>query len=159
MPASQLAEINDPPAVVYNPPDINPNLHPPPDAIDVLNIIEAGVDFKANLLPDYTQHLKRPKFDKSPSVPVGKGNYLNTYAGFCDGSVDSWCKRSADEKCLLYAHNDGRNGILMNSVSGWMVLNLPDLKVSQNERGRLCKYVLVSNYHLKHSSFCYGINT
>jgi hypothetical protein len=132
MPPSQANEINNPPPVVYNPPDIfNPNLHPPAHTIDVLNIVEAGVDFRANLLPDYSHYLKKPKFEKAPTVPVGKGHYLNTYAGFCDGSVDSFCRRGAAETCLLYAHNDGRNGIMMNSVSGWVVLNLPDLKVSQ----------------------------
>ena len=130
MPPAQLKELNDPPANLYTGPDIfNPNLHPPVGAVDVLNIVEAGVDFAPNLVPDYLQYINTPQFAKSPSVPVGKGHYLDTYAGVCDGSVDSWCKRSADTDCLLYGHNDGRKGLVMNSASGWMVLNLPDVKV------------------------------
>jgi hypothetical protein len=29
---------------------------------------------------------------------------------------------------LLYGHNDGRNGLLFDSYSGWIVMNIPDLK-------------------------------
>lgn len=135
MPSAQLAHINDPPKNIYEGPDVfNKNLHPPAGALDVLNIVEAGVDFSSNLVPDYVQYLKKPKFEKAPSVPVGKGHFLDTYSGFCDGSVDSWCNRDWGEKCLLYAHNDGRKGILLNSVSGWMVLNLPDVKVRKKPR-------------------------
>jgi hypothetical protein len=130
MPPTQRSEINDPPPTIYTGPDVfNPNLHPPPGAIDVLNIVESGVDFVPNLVPDYVQYLNMPKFVKAPSVPVGKGHYLDTHAGFCDGSVDSWCRRDPGSDCLMYGHNDGRNGLVMNSAAGWMVLNLPDVKV------------------------------
>ena len=30
--------------------------------------------------------------------------------------------------CLLYGHNDGRHGIMMDGYSGWMVMNIPDLR-------------------------------
>jgi len=129
MPPSQLEHMNDPPETIYEAPDtFNENLHPPAGAIDVLSIIEAGVPYSSNLVPDYTHFYTKPKFERDPILPVGKGYYLNTYAGFCDGSVDSWCKRQADEGCLLYGHNDGRNGIKMDSFCGWMVTNLPDVK-------------------------------
>jgi hypothetical protein len=126
-----LAEINDPPETVYNPPDVfNPSLHPPPGAIDVLKIVEAGVDFRSVLNPDYTSFYKKPTFANPLKVPVGKGVQLDTQAGdtTCDGSVDSWCKRSEESTCLLYGHNDGRNGLKYNSYSGWIVMNIPDLK-------------------------------
>jgi len=129
MPPSQAEQINDPPKSVYQPPDVfNENLHPPPGAVDVLNIIEAGVPFQSNLAPDYSHYYKKPLFKNNPSLPVGKGYHLKTYAGFCDGSLDSWCKKSEDQDCLLYSHNDGRNGILMDSYCGWMVINLPELQ-------------------------------
>ncbi|KAL3936820.1 MAG: hypothetical protein SGARI_002396, partial [Bacillariaceae sp.] len=86
MPSTQLSEINDPPPVLYEGPDVfNKDLHPPPGALDVLNIVEGGIDFVPNLVPDYVQYLKKPKFEKAPSVTVGKGHYLQTYAGYCDG--------------------------------------------------------------------------
>jgi len=65
--------------------------------------------------------------------PLGKGWDLETKAGdqFCDGSVDSWCSKGEtgdNSDCLLYGHNDGRHGILFTGYSGWLVLNIPDLK-------------------------------
>lgn len=129
MPPSQAEQINDPPETIYDAPDVfNPNLHPPTGAVDVLNIVEAGTPFTPVLVPDYTHFYPKPKFEKEPLLPIGKGYYLDTNAGFCDGSVDSWCKRQADNKCQLYGHNDGRKGILMDSYCGWMVINLPEVK-------------------------------
>ncbi|MGK3747182.1 MAG: hypothetical protein ACI8RD_010944 [Bacillariaceae sp.] len=129
MPPTQAEHINDPPESVYQPPDaFNENLHPPVGAVDVLSIIEAGVPYKSNLSPDYSHFYPKPKFEKNPTVPVGKGYYLHTYSGFCDGSVDSWCNKGSDQSCLLYNHNDGRNGLIMDSYCGWMVTNLPELK-------------------------------
>lgn len=129
LPPSQAEHMNDPPASIYEAPDVfNPDLHPPAGAVDVLNIVEAGVPFTPILVPDYTHFYAKPKSEKDPSVPVGKGYYLDTYAGICDGSVDSWCRRQEDNKCLLYGHNDGRNGIRMDSYCGWMVTNLPEFK-------------------------------
>lgn len=134
MPESMMNELNPHPALLYQPPDVfNPNLHPPKGAVDVLNIVEAGVDFTDNLIPDYTAFYPKPKFQKPPTQSPGKGHQLLTYAGFCDGSVDSWCQKSADNSCLLYNHNDGRNGILFNSYCGWLVMNIPDTKVSNHE--------------------------
>jgi len=129
MPPTQAEQINDPPENAYQPPDVfNVNLHPPVGAIDVLSIIEAGLPYKSNLSPDYSHFYRKPKFEKKPTLPVGKGYYLDTYSGFCDGSVDSWCNKGPKQKCLLYNHNDGRNGLLMDSYCGWMVTNLPELR-------------------------------
>jgi hypothetical protein len=148
MPSAQTSHINNPPEVLYEAPDVfNKNLHPPQGAIDVLNIVEAGTEFSSNLVPDYAQYLKKPNFEKNPSVPVGKGHYLVTSPGFCDGSVDSWCQRGRGVDCLLYGHNDGRKGILMNSFTGWMVLNLPEVKVR------------LSNYCMPHHSLSSGYLT
>jgi hypothetical protein len=131
MPPEQAATIDPTEKNIYDPPDVfNPDLHPPPGEIDVLNIVEAGVDFKSTLSPDYTHFYKKPKFSNPPQVPIGKGISLNSYAGdaFCDGSVDSFCNRGAANKCLLPGHNDGRLGLLFDGVSGWIVMNIPDLK-------------------------------
>lgn len=131
MPPEQAADIGESERPVYNPPDVfNPALHPPPGAIDVLNIVENGVPFKSVLNPDYTHFYPKPKFASPPKVPIGKGITLNALAGdeYCDGSVDSWCSRSASSNCLLYAHNDNRAGLLIDGYSGWVVMNIPNLK-------------------------------
>jgi hypothetical protein len=126
-----LANINEAKNNAYEAPDVfNPNLHPPAGAIDVLSIVEAGVDFKSVLAPDYTtEYYKKPTFANPPKVPVGKGICLQTKVGdaYCDGSVDSFCRRGGDNQCLLSGHNDGRHGLMFDSYSGWMVLNLPDV--------------------------------
>ena len=124
--------MNDPPEIVYEAPDVfNPTKHPPAGAVDVLSIIEAGVPYTSILVPDYiTPFYPKPKFEKEPTLPIGQGPWLEAYAGFCDGSVDSWCNRGADVNCLLSGHNDGRKGIRFDSYSGWMVANLPKMKVS-----------------------------
>ena len=133
MPPGQAEHVNDPPVAVYQAPDVfNKNLHPPDGAVDVLSIIEAGIPYAPVLVPDYTTAFyPKPKFESgAPTVPPGKGYHLASAAGFCDGSVDSWCNRADGQDCLLYGHNDGRYGILMNSYCGWMVTNLPAVKVS-----------------------------
>ena len=116
----------------YQPPDVfNPDLHPPPGAIDVLNIVEAGVEYKSVLAPDYiTGYYNVPKFANPPKVTPGKGVRLDTKVSdnLCDGSVDSFCNRGGSNPCLLYGHNDGRNGLFFDGYSGWVVFNIPDLK-------------------------------
>jgi len=106
-------------------------LHPPPGAIDVLNIVEAGVDFKSTLNPDYAKdYYKTPTFANSPKMPFGKGVGLSTIAGdeYCDGTADSFCGKGPQDICLLAGTNDSRNGLVMDGYSGWTVLNIPDLK-------------------------------
>lgn len=132
MPPEQAGLINPAEHNLYNPPDVfNPALHPPEGAVDVLSIVEAGIDFGSILSPCHVDEFyKKPKFESPPKVPIGKGISLETKAGddFCDGSVDSFCSKGADQNCLLYGHNDGRNGLDFDGYSGWMVMNVPDLK-------------------------------
>jgi hypothetical protein len=132
MPPEMAANINSAAKNIYNPPDVfNPALHPPVGAIDVLSIVEAGVDFKSVLDPSYANEFyKKPSFASPPKVPVGKGVNLKTHAGddFCDGSVGSFCQKGSDQDCLLSGHNDGRNGLVFDGFSGWIVMNLPDVE-------------------------------
>jgi hypothetical protein len=142
MPPNQLEQINSPPSVVYTSDVFIEYLHPPYGAIDVLNIVEAGdVPFLDNLVPDYTHYYRMPKFEtkqhNNKVINPGKGYYLSQNAGFCDGSVDSWCNKGNGNDCLLYSHNDARSGILMDGYCGWMVMNLPSVKVSTSN-SRFC---------------------
>ena len=131
LPPEQRTELGPPPPNAYDPPDVfNPHLHPPKGEIDVLNILEQGVPFESVLVPDYTSIYKTPQFTKPPTLPLGKGIGLETKSGdlFCDGTVTSFCGRGENDDCMLYGHNDGRNGIGFDGYSGWIVLNLPDVK-------------------------------
>lgn len=131
MPPEMLAEINKPGRNSYEGRDVfNPVLHPPEGAIDVLSIVEAGVDFKSVLYPDYRSFYRTPTNSKPPFDTIGRGNHLATVAGdeYCDGTVDSTCDRSRGNSCLLSGHNDNRNGIMYHAYSGWLFFNIPDLK-------------------------------
>ena len=116
----------------YYPPDVyNPFINPPPGEIDVLSIIESGTEFQSTLNPDHTKEFyKKPIFSKSLTVDeYGKGIRADaSFDDYCDGSYDSWCKRNKGNNCQLYAHNDARQGYLFDSYSGWIVMNIPDLK-------------------------------
>ena len=116
----------------YEPPDIFlPFLHPPDGEIDVLNIVEMGTVFEPVNVPDYSSDVyKKPTFSNPPKVPLGKGLGILGKAGdpFCDGSVHSWCGRGRGDLCPLSGHNDGRNAIVFDEYSGWMVFNLPDVR-------------------------------
>jgi hypothetical protein len=121
---------------LYDPPDVyNPKLHPPPGEIDVLAILENGVDFAPNLarIRDSSQKMsfQPPPSGNSinPAIVPGKGWFLSSVGSDnCDGMYDSHCSRGDDNSCLLYAHNDGRNAIVFDSLSGWMVFNIPRIE-------------------------------
>ena len=130
LPPEQRTELGPPPPNAFDPPDVfNPYLHPPKGAIDVLNILEQGVPFEPVLVPDYTSIYKMPQFTQPPIMPLGKGLGLKSKSGdlFCNGSATSFCARGEGD-CILYGHNDGRNGIGFDGYSGWIVMNLPDVK-------------------------------
>jgi hypothetical protein len=131
LPPEQQSVLSPPENNAYDPPDVfNPHLHPPKGSVDVLNIVEQGIPFESVLVPDYTGVYKTPTFPATPSLPIGKGIISHAKAGdpFCDGSADSFCSRGENSGCLLYGHNDGRNGIAFDGYSGWIVMNLPDVK-------------------------------
>jgi hypothetical protein len=148
MPPEMLQHVNPSDKSLYDGPDVfNPALHPQKDAVDVLSIVEAGPGFHPVLVPGYAfEYYKKPKFEDPPKVPVGKGVFLSTYADdhYCDGTVDSWCNRGKDSTCLLSGHNDGRHGLRFDGYSGWVVMNLPDVRYG-------FIMVKIESWHLKDS--------
>jgi hypothetical protein len=48
--------------------------------------------------------------------------------GFCDGSAQSECKRDDDNNCMLYGANDNHLDLHGNALSGWLVLQIPNVK-------------------------------
>lgn len=132
MPPEMAANVPESARPLYNPPEqFIPELHPPPGAVDVLNIVEAGIDFKSTLNPDYAvAYYKKPTFEKPSSFTFGKGIGLYSRAGdeFCDGTADAFCGKGPEDNCLLAGTNDYRGGLILDGYSGWTVLNLPELK-------------------------------
>jgi hypothetical protein len=62
-------------------------------------------------------------------VVPGKGwAFLNRVSGFCDGSAQSTCGRGPENSCLLAGHNSHHSGIIGNGLSGWLVMNVKNVK-------------------------------
>jgi hypothetical protein len=123
---------------LYDPPDVwMPVLDPPDGDIDVLSIVENGVEFAANRQRikhalDYIQKSKHrvALLNNNSEIVPGKGWYSHTKSApdNCDGTYDSFCGHSADERCLLIGHNDDRGGLTYNSLSGWLILNIENVR-------------------------------
>ena len=121
-------------------PQYNPALDPPDGHIDYLAVIENGNDFLP--LVQRRKYLLRqiqpPPYPRKSTalakmvsnLPAGKGWSLdaNTAADLCDGTYDSFCSRAKNSKCLLYAHNDYRGGLIGDGLSGWLLMTLKDVK-------------------------------
>ena len=130
MPTAMKEIIGEPAPNVYEAPDVfNPTIHPPLGEIDVLNIVEAGPEFKSVMDPQIYKDFYETSKDDSTILKPGKGPNLNTFPGAdrCDGTIDSWCNRGLGNACLMPGHNDNRAGALFDSYSGWMVLK-PKIK-------------------------------
>ena len=48
--------------------------------------------------------------------------------GKCDGEYDSICGRNYGSKCPLWGHHDSRGFLIGNEYSGWLVMELPEVK-------------------------------
>jgi hypothetical protein len=111
---------------LYDPPDIRlTHLEVPDDAVDALNIIENGIEFASNRARRKdVEQLRHPavhEFKSQNYITPGKGTSFTTGHGApdnCDGTWDSWCHRAPSVTCLLLHHNDGRNAILYDGLSG-----------------------------------------
>jgi hypothetical protein len=110
--------------VLYEGPDVrNPMFDVPDGQVDVLAILNNGRKFPDN---ERARQLFSRAADK---IVPGKGYELNGHpVGYCDGSYNAICGRSADNSCLLYAHHDSRGGLFFHEYSGWIVMEVPKVK-------------------------------
>ena len=129
---------------VYDAPDVfNPALHPPRGEVDVLSIVENGLQFRSTLSPSYadfyvptTTSVRGRSCEGNDGSSItscqepGDGITVLAYPGdhLCDGTVNSFCNRGVDNNCLLDAHNFGRGGLRFDSEGGWVVMNVPDVR-------------------------------
>ena len=72
--------------------------------------------------------------EDEPALVPGKGWGIfsqsgDEITGYCDGSMMSHnCHRSKNNNCLLSGHNDSRNTISGDGLSGWLIVQIPKLK-------------------------------
>lgn len=116
--------------ILYDGPDVrNPMFDIPNGQVDVLAILNNGRTF-----PDDERSrqlsVDSPIERRAADVIVpGKGYELvNHPVGYCDGSYNAICSRSADTDCLLYAHHDARGGLMFHEYSGWIVMEVPKVR-------------------------------
>lgn len=138
-PAGPDVTVPEPRLNLYDAPDVfNPVLGVPKGEVDYLAIIENGNVFlrfqaPAPLLTPLgsSNRLIQVTADESgESIVPGIGWGINTKSSphMCNGTYDSFCGRSEDEACLLYAHNDYRGGMTFDSLSGWGIFTIKNLK-------------------------------
>lgn len=128
--------IPDPKPNIYDPPDVeNPDLQLPKNVLDILNVIENGSEFRPLLSRIVRANTgspnKRPvDLRSNTTLRPGLGWDLTSISAAqnCDGSYDSFCGRSKDNVCLLLGHNDFRGGLVFDSLSGWLILNLSNFR-------------------------------
>jgi hypothetical protein len=62
-------------------------------------------------------------------IVPGKGwQVIDEPAGKCDGEYDSICGREITSNCPLRGHHDGRGFLGGTEYSGWVVMDIPDMK-------------------------------
>jgi len=63
------------------------------------------------------------------TIVPGKGWELqDEKPGHCDGTYDAVCGRGYSDDCPAAGHQDSRGTLVGNELSGWLVLNLPDVE-------------------------------
>ena len=99
--------------------DSIPLLDPPPGDIDVLSIVERGSNYAPLVAPTAfaLYHDASPGISTSTSIEPGKGTSLESREGFCDGTLDSFCRQGPAQTNLLRGHNDGCGSFVFDSYS------------------------------------------
>ena len=62
-------------------------------------------------------------------IKPGKGwEIFGEPQGECDGTYYTTCDRSTHSQCVLAGHHDARGSLVGNALSGWLVMNVPQVK-------------------------------
>ncbi len=71
------------------------------------------------------------------SFPIGRGWALNVGKDDipCTGTYGAESGRQAGNPCLLNGHNDGKGGIVFDSLSGWLLMRLKETWQHKNHQG------------------------
>jgi len=115
----------------------NNETEPPPDRRWLQQASELAFKRGAQL-QESTNRLVKPKqssdqvrrqLDSEVIVPgLGWEMHNNPIRGFCDGSAQSECNRYKGHTCLALGHNDKHLDVWGNSLSGWLVFTVPNVK-------------------------------
>uniref|UniRef100_A0A7S2K2H7 Uncharacterized protein n=1 Tax=Leptocylindrus danicus TaxID=163516 RepID=A0A7S2K2H7_9STRA len=135
-----MPEVED--EILYEPPDVEiPALQVPEESVNVRVVASLGstpgsrflrehqLSNDRDLPPSGRSELSASSFSSRSLFQIGRGTSIYEHpSGYCDGSYQSWCDRGKKSRCLLSGHNDHRGGLMMDALSGWVVLTLKDFK-------------------------------
>ncbi|GKY96425.1 hypothetical protein MPSEU_000602000 [Mayamaea pseudoterrestris] len=116
---------------LYDGPDgHNPCYDVADDDIDTLTIVSGRrqlIDADASLLLSYPLRDSSSRY--LAGVVPGKGwELVYEKPGLCDGDYYSICGRASNDDCPALAHHDSRGTIVGNELSGWIVMDIPEVK-------------------------------
>jgi hypothetical protein len=66
--------------------------------------------------------------DLEAIVPGSGWQLKDEYPGDCDGTYDAICGRHRTHQCPLIGHHDSRGFLVGNEFSGWLVMEVPEVK-------------------------------
>jgi hypothetical protein len=101
----------------------------PDGQVDVLAILNNGRKFSDDVRSRRLSVASPVERRVGEKVVPGKGYELRGHpVGYCDGSYNAICGRTAENACLLNAHHDSRGGLIFHEYSGWIVMEVPKVK-------------------------------
>jgi len=72
--------------------------------------------------------LLRRKITSGSSIVAGNGWRMHgERPGTCDGTLTGVCGDDPTSECSLYGHQDSRGGIIGDALSGWLVMDIPNV--------------------------------
>ena len=92
------------------------------------NIVDAG---SLQLTERRAKSQPRRLGDEAEAITPGRGWVAAAWRpdeGFCDGSPQSECNRAEHNKCMAIGHNDNHREVRGNSLAGWLVFSVPNVK-------------------------------
>jgi len=113
--------------LAYEGPDLRiPSVHVPEGEIDVEKI--AGFTNQKRVLSS-SQVTNTTTSRSLENIVPGSLWDVQSWIGHCDGTEKSYtCNRQVGNPCFLSGHNDYRGQIVGDEYSGWLVMNLKDVK-------------------------------
>mmetsp|Transcript_24884 Transcript_24884/g.45064 ORF Transcript_24884/g.45064 Transcript_24884/m.45064 type:complete len:965 (-) Transcript_24884:82-2976(-) len=134
--------------MLYEGPDVpNPALDIEEGSVDVMEILSnrrrLDESFASSYINNHSEeesnendsttqqgHLRRAsrRFLDDAIVPGTGWELQDVLPGNCDGTYSGICGRTQTDECLLLGHMDNRGGVIGNELSGWLVMNLKDVK-------------------------------
>jgi hypothetical protein len=76
-----------------------------------------------------SRHHQHRRIETTSNILPGDGWSVHAHpGGYCDGTLNAVCNRGKSFNCLMSGHNDARGVLKGDGLSGWLVLQLKDVR-------------------------------